>query len=207
MKYVSIALDKSGPDHKTCCILKMSAVVDDLQKQDSIEKLPLFEVYMRYVGPITGTIPNLIRYHSAILAIQEGEEGKNNRGKIRLESPSSVASLFHKWLWLNYLGKGKRGSTYSNGVICFNAAGKNFFDSDNQFLKELPSWNSLIDTEFSALDPSLDYLYPDKDGSIPSFRVCLERAGLYDSTKEYDSTERAISWIRLIRKKFPKTKR
>ena len=201
MKYVSIALDKSGPDPKTCCILKMSAVIDDLKKQVPIDKLKIFEVYMKYTGPITGTIPNLIRYHSAIMAMQDGAAGASERGEVRLIEPSNVSALFYTWLWEHYLNKSN-----NSPKICFNAAGKNFFDSDNLFLKELPMWSSRIDTEFSALDPSLDYLYPDKDESIPSFRVCLERAGLYDKEKEYDATERALAWVMLIRKKFPKAK-
>ncbi len=205
MRYVSIALDKSGPDPKTCCILRMSAVIDDLLKQDPIEKLKVFDAYFEYTGPITGTIPNLMRYGSALEVINSSKVPDGSS----LIKPIHIAETFSAWLHNEYLTKKEQKNRFGphvKKIICINAAGKNFFDSDNLFLKELPLWNTCIDTEFSALDPSLDYLYPDKEDKVPSFRTCLERAGLYDTEKEYNCRERATAWVMLIRRKFPKKK-
>jgi hypothetical protein len=184
----------------------MSAVIDDLSTQAPVEKLKIFDVYFEYTGPITGTIPNLIRYRSAMEVINSS----NTPDGSLLVKPSLIVDAFSFWLHNEYLSKKQQQESKlkrnANKLICINAAGKNFFDSDNLFLKELPSWNTSIDTEFSALDPSLDYLYPDKDDKVPSFRTCLERAGLYDKEKEYNCRERAIAWTMLIRRKFPKNK-
>ena len=64
MKYVSIDIETTGLNPDKCQIIEFAAVVDDLQDQQPIEKLPKFQTYIRHES-YTGE-PYALAMHSNI---------------------------------------------------------------------------------------------------------------------------------------------
>ena len=198
IKYTSIDVKTTGLNHEKCSILEFAAIVDDLNAQEPIEKLPKFQVYVMqeyYTGE-----PFALAMHCEKL-----QKLANWRTSgIDVCTPETLIAKFHTFLLtFGYQETGRTQSVKKDGYIKINIAGKNFANFDNRFLEKLPDYNKLIKVGNRILDPVMLYFDPKKDvNHLPSMNECMERAGIISETP-YSALEDAILVVKLLRHKFP----
>jgi DNA polymerase III epsilon subunit-like protein len=198
MKYVSIDLETTGLNHEKCSILEFAAVVDDLNVQEPIEKLPKFQVYVMqdyYTGE-----PYALAMHCDKL-----QKITNWRTSgIDVCTPETLVAKFQTFLvTFGYKETLRTQSYLKDGYIKINVAGKNFANFDNRFLERLPDYNKRIKVGHRILDPVMLYFDPKKDiDHLPSMTECMERAGIGGEVP-HSALEDAMLVVQLIRKKFP----
>lgn len=189
MKYVSIDIETTGLNPATCQIIEFAAVVDDLEEQQPIEKLPKFQTYVHheiYYGE-----PYALGLHSEIF--KKLANLKNNG--ISVCKPEKLMEKFYTFL--TTLG-GYEDPTCQG--ISINVAGKNFANFDNKFLSLLPSGN--VRFNHRIIDPVMLYFNPKEDrNQLPSTDTCMRRAGI-PGTSSHTALEDAFMVVNLLRKKL-----
>lgn len=198
MKYVSIDIETTGLNHDKCTILEFAAVVDDLNIQEPIEKLPKFQTYIMqeyYSGE-----PYALAMHCD--KFQKIVNSRNNG--IDICRPEMLITKFYTFLMtFGYQETGRTHSSLKDGYIKINVAGKNFANFDNRFIEKLPDYNKMIKVGHRILDPVMLYFDPKKDiDHLPSMSECMERAGISGEVP-HSALEDAVLVVKLLRHKFP----
>lgn len=202
MKYVSIDIETTGLDPKTCDIIEFAAILDDLGAPLHLAGLPSFHCYVTKDGPYSGE-PFALSLHSKTFKTIADYQSANTAGsKVKAPEgnfyrPDEIMAAFQNWLSKNGVEPDKDGK-YSVTV-----AGKNFASFDWPFLKEkIPAWY-WYDVSFKhrVLDPSVLYFNPATDTELPSSKLCMERAGFIGDVA-HTALEDALMVVKLIRKKL-----
>jgi len=212
MKYVSIALNKTGPNPESCSILSIGAIIEDTSRAIDFDDIPKFQGIIGHNGLLTISPPFYDRYRSdaqivtdymEVSAYSSAAERNDFMLHNKIVLADELASRFHKWVFENYGEKmPDRYEEEKAAPIKINIAGKNFHQIDALFLSRINGWDDMIKYNGGQLDPSLFYCKPE-DNKLPSFQECLERAELYGSKEENRSAlTKAWKTVRLLREKL-----
>jgi oligoribonuclease (3'-5' exoribonuclease) len=168
---VSCDIETTGLDPSWCQILEIGAVIDNLEDQLPIEKLPKFHCYVVH-DKIIGE-PYALSMHAEVLK----RIAKRDPGYFYYDI-SEVAEIFYQWLSKHYPGC-EVGSIInrSQEIGKVNFAGKNFASFDLQFLEKVPHWDAWVKYHRRVLDPTIWHLKKG-DISMPDTKECLMRAGI-----------------------------
>lgn len=188
MKFVSIDLETTGLDPKTCEIVEFGAVLDEVGNQTPVEQLPRFHAYID--RPLFSGEPYALSMHPTIFRrIATKEDG------FRYVAPDKLGTQFAEFL----IQHGYRAdSNYRYHIIC---AGKNFASFDYRFLLNLPGFEERIKMAHRSLDPVMLYFDPLKMDKLPGLTKCMQLAGLEGEVK-HTAVEDALDVIRLLRFKW-----
>ena len=190
MKYLSIDIETTGLDPESCQILEVAAILDDLKNPLPLERLPIFQQYLRY--PVIIGQPFALSMHSEILkrlASKDQEEACGTEC-----DPEVLVFRFRRWLEA-------QGIDLKQSLT---PAGKNFGSFDLQFLKRLPEWGCSqygVRLKHRSLDPSILYFDPEIDDQLPDSLTCMQRAGI-EGPVAHTAVEDALVVVRLIRHKL-----
>jgi len=175
--YVSIDIETTGLDPRTCQILEFAAIIDD--NSESFGDLPVFHRYIKH-DVVRGEYRALIMNQRILEALAQGE------GIASWE----LARQFKAFLELHNL----------DGKII--VAGKNYAGFDAHFLNDLSDWDELIKTHHRVLDPAMLYWRPKYDGfMLPDTQTCMSRAGISGKVLHMASSD-ALVIIKLLRKYY-----
>ena len=186
MKYVSIDLEMTGLDSTKHDILEFGAIIDDLEFQLPLDKLPRFHVYFckdHFVGEA-----GALSMHSRLFKIID-EKNPN-----------------HKFVFNDHIGKPFKNFLLQNGYelkndkVNISVAGKCFGTFDLQFLKNRTDFCSHIKVNSRILDPAILY-YEKGDKKLPDLKTCLERTGV-PSNVNHTAMSDALDVVKLIRFKL-----
>lgn len=198
MKFVSIDIETTGLDPNKCTILEFAAVVDDLNIQEPIDKLPKFQTYV--LQDFYNGDPYALAMHCDKL-----QKIANWRTSgIDVCSLDTLILKFQTFLvTFGYQESGRNSAYLKEGYIKINVAGKNFANFDNRFLEKLPNYDKLIKIGHRILDPVMLYFDPAKDiDHLPSMIDCMKRAGI-EGEVPHTALDDALLVIKLLRNKFP----
>ncbi len=188
MKYVSIDIETTGLDPKKHQIIEFAAIIDDLENQQDLSKLPTFHRVVYSLDHIYTIDPYIAEMHSSLFKLLD--QLKENGGKSNLPFEATpdrfLATEFYEWI------------TEQGLKFPINVAGKNFAMFDLKFLANLPNWNSIIDIHHRILDPGMLYVrYSDE--KIPNLQECLKRCEFGHKVK-HTAVNDARDVISLIRR-------
>lgn len=189
--YVSIDIETSGIDPKTCEIIEFAAVLDDLScaHPPSVDRLPSFHCYLAkdsYTGE-----PYALSMHSTIFRRIAERHLEENRNKYHFFSAERFGNSFKQFLLNN-------GYALEHDKVVITAAGKNFAAFDLQFLKYDSDFCKHIDVRSRVLDPGVLFLNSN-DNQIPGMEECKRRAGM-DGFVSHDALSDAKDVVCLCRK-------
>lgn len=190
MKYCSIDVQTCGPNFKHHSILEFGAVLDDLDNQLPIEKLPRFHCYFKppnekgYSG-----VPESLLYHAdKFKAIVNCECARNVH-------THEFAYMFKEFLVDNGYVSGR----YNDSRVTINAAGKNVSGFDLPFLNEQTNFSNYIKVRKRVIDPTL-FFYRKGDEKLPNLNLCKIRSGMFDDVKDvHNSLQDALDIVMLVR--------
>ena len=195
MKYASIDIETTGLDPKTCQVLSIGIIIDDLSKKLPYEQCPKLEI-----------VPDLTRIEGDIFAINMNKHLIDeilNKTKVDdrdYVNPNKLYTSAIEFL-VRHLGDRK-------AVV----AGKCFATFDDLFFKEINKTCSQYREERSdliiwekyrsrrILDPAPLYARLD-DTELPNLSKCLERLG-EEPTNLHNALGDAWDVCRLIRAKI-----
>ena len=186
MKYASIDIETTGLDPETCKIVEIGIVLDDLNNQLPIEKLPVFHCY---VTPTNGIFTGQARALAMHGEIFDRIASKTPGYMIRNEEDVWIDIQF----FFSKNGYGERER--------INAAGKNFASFDSRFLNKLPNFSSRIFFSHRVVDPAMLYWNPLSDRHLPDTKECYQRAG-FDAEVAHTAVDDAKGVVKLIRAKI-----
>jgi DNA polymerase III epsilon subunit-like protein len=198
MKYLSIDIETTGLNPKTCDILQFAAVLDDTSNPKPIEDLPRFEAIFiqdSYKGD-----PFALSMHSEIfkkIAISRKKNLEycpdNNIHFMIIDFlPTALAS---------FLLKNDFSFSEKNSNIYINIAGKNVSSFDIPFLNaKIKDWEGICFLNRS-IDPAILYFDLENDVSLPDMKTCMQRAGI-DGEVAHTAMEDALVVVKLLRNKF-----
>jgi hypothetical protein len=199
MKYLSIDIETTGLDPKTCQILQIGIIVEDTENPLPFEKIPKLNLVIRH--PILfGSIKALSMNSSLIQAIDDYNDFDEEQ-RVWLSSMMNDAKFIHfeevlfkiqNFLLFN-------GYKYKSSRLILNVAGKNFGTFDKLFLEKIPGWNERFQIRNRIIDPAILYVDWKTDSSLPSLNQCKERAGILDKVS-HDAIEDAWDVIQTLRK-------
>ena len=153
MKYVSVDLETTGLDPKTCQVLEIGAVAQELGGKE----LGRYHMILKY-DELRGS-PFAFNLNIRLLKAMLDGEGS---------PPEYAWDDFYEWL--------QQFKSDSRGAHRIIAAGKNFVGFDLPFIKQA---SPRVATQFfrRVLDPAILYMRID-DVLPPSLSTCLERCAL-----------------------------
>ena len=201
MKYLSIDIETTGLDPKTCQILQIGIILEDTNQILPFRKIPKLNLIIRHER-ISGSIKAISMNSKLISSIDDYNDFKNEEEReslskslynarfIRLEE---VILHITNFLKIN----GYKSNEYSRLTI--NVAGKNFGTFDKLFLEEIPGWKERIQIRSRILDPAILYVDWEEDASLPSLNECKERAGIFENVS-HNAIEDAWDVIQTLRK-------
>ena len=194
---MSLDIETSGLNPKTCDILQFAAVIDDLSNPRPIEELPKFQTHFSQ-STYTGE-PYALGMHPAIFKkiadaqqkrIEENEFG--DRFMSIVDLPFALKSFL----------TGNGFTEEKSGRVKVTIAGKNIGMFDMPFLKKkIKNWGD-ITILHRVMDPAILYYQPG-DLTLPDSKLCMERAGLSGEVA-HTALEDAIMVVKLIRHKLLK---
>ena len=198
MKYLSIDIETTGLNPKTCDILQFAAVLDDTSNPKPIEDLPRFEaifIQESYKGD-----PFALSMHSEIfkkIAIARKKNLEycpdNNIHFIIIDHLPIALAVF--------LLKNDCSFREKNSNFYINIAGKNVSSFDIPFLNaKIKDWKGLRFLNRS-IDPAILYFDLENDVSLPDMKTCMQRAGI-DGEVAHTAMEDALVVVKLLRNKF-----
>jgi oligoribonuclease len=197
MKYISIDIETTGLNPKTCDILEIGAFIEDTSNPRPRSKLPTFHAYIwkeNYRGEPFALAMNahIFKKILDLRQIETPEYLVENNPQFLLD-PEEVYDAFSGWLYQESFG-----NKYSRYVV----AGKNVSGFDLPFLSEcIPSWE-IIKFHHRVIDPGMLYFDPLTDTVPPDLKECKKRAGLPELVT-HAALDDAWDVIQLIRAKFP----
>jgi oligoribonuclease len=182
MKFVSIDLETTGLNERTCQILEFGAAFED--EVSHISQLPTFRrIILR--RQIKGE-PYALWLNADLIK------------QIADYNPSDIANenVFcdERILLGEFMGWVRSLGLDPMNVI---AAGKNFAKFDLQFIKRLPNYGKLVKFHHRIVDPTGYYTLP-TDIEPPNTQTCLKRAGLPEFVA-HKAVDDALDVIRLQR--------
>jgi len=188
--YVSIDIETTGLDWRTCQTIEIGAVIDDYKT--AIADLPTFRCYIDH-GVFTGE-PFALSMHAEIFrAIADARYHQHEivSPGIWVLTPDVVARRFYAWL--EHSGLNPR----LNKVV---VAGKNFAAFDKPFLEDLPFWHE-VKIGHRIIDPGNMFYVPGVDDGPPDTAECLRRAKL-PPIVNHKALDDAFDVVRLTRYKM-----
>jgi oligoribonuclease len=201
MKYLSIDIETTGLDPKTCQILQIGILIEDTKKILSFDKIPKLNLIIRH-EKISGSIKAISMNSELISRIDDYNDFSDVEAK-EILSKSLYNAHFIRYEDIilqitNFLLiNGYKFNGYSRLTI--NAAGKNFGTFDKLFLEEIPGWKERFQIRNRILDPAILYVDWEKDDSLPSLNECKERAGIFEEVS-HNAIEDAWDVIQILRK-------
>lgn len=179
MKYVSIDLETTGLDPKTCHILEIGMVIEDTGIVSSVYDLPHFHTYVTRDCPIVGEAYALAMHREILSRIAE-------RPPEYTYTPArNLVGAMTAFLAVNGLRPP------------YNVAGKNFATFDLLFLRALPNWD--LKFHRRVIDPSILFFDPFVDTVLPDTQLCMKRAGI-DGESKHTAIEDAEIVVNLLRR-------
>jgi len=174
---VSIDVETTGKDPKTCQIIEFGAVIDDWSDVQPLDKLPTFQSFIRHDQYICEPFAawmnqDIFGKLSGAIDLEKGES---------IGTPGEVFARFYQFL----IDNGYKPSR--NGFIHFIPAGKNYQSFDELFLKAMEPWTNRFRSFRRIFDPTILY-YEHDDDEPPDTDICIARAG----GPIYDQQHRAI---------------
>jgi len=183
MKYVSIDLETTGLDARTCQVLEIGAVIADLNQCFNPQPCDIFHRYVRH--PEYQGQPYALALNQDILYILAAGEHPD------ITWVCDVIPDLAEWLYL-------RG--HFNHDVAITVAGKNFAGFDKPFLQRLPKFNDHVKLHHRSLEPGTLFLRPG-DTEVPGTEECMRRAGI-DGSVAHTAVEDAKMVCRLLRYGF-----
>jgi oligoribonuclease len=197
MLYVSIDIETTGLNHETCDIVEFAAVIDDLNNQQPLHKLPTFQRYI-YKELYQGEPYALAMHHELFAKLAKWQKNKN--GDLDVCTPDRLIQEFYTFLSDYYV---------TDKLFCYGrnikiqVAGKNFAAFDARFIEKLCNKAPYkIEFNYRVMDPAILYFNPSTDKGPPSMWDCMKRAGI-EGTVAHTALEDALMVVNLLRKKFP----
>lgn len=171
MRYVSIDIETTGSDHNIHSILEFAAVIEDTEKDISVEELPHINFSFHDDNFVWDT--DTILFHIKNDYFPHLEKLLKECGA----GYSYLRSEFNDFIRENKL------------EYPIFAAGKNFEHFDRKFIEKI--WPGFA-FHSRTLDPSILYLLS-TDTVVPNMKTCMERAGI-----KGEQTHRALDDARLV---------
>lgn len=197
IKYISLDIETSGLNPKTCDILQFAAVIDDLSNPQPLEKLPRFQTHFTqatYSGE-----PYALGMHPQIfkkIADAQKKRIEENEFGDRFMNILDLPFAFKTFLTQNGIPEDPK-----TGRVRITVAGKNAAMFDLPFLnKKLKKHWGDITILHRVIDPAILYYQPG-DTTLPDSATCLERAGMAGEVA-HTALEDAIMVIKLVRHKL-----
>lgn len=199
--YVSIDLETTGLNPKTCQVLEFGAVIDD--GREDVTTLPKFRAILKW-DEIFGE-PYALSMHpalfKAIATIPEVPAALTQDATTVadpeldpldpvncMRKPSDLVPLFLSFLQ-------KHGIDTKKG---FQPAGKNFASFDRPFLESgVPRWKNDVKIKHRTIDPGNLFWYPGEE-FVPDTKTCYQRAGLPEVVA-HTAVEDALGVVLLVR--------
>jgi hypothetical protein len=198
MKYLSIDIETTGLNPKTCDILQFAAVLEDTSNPKPLEDLPRFEAIFiqdSYKGdPFALSMHSEIFKKIAIARKKNLEYCPDNNIHFMIIDflPTALAS---------FLLKNDCSFREKNSNIYINIAGKNVSSFDIPFLNaKMKDWGGIRFLNRS-IDPAILYFDLENDDSLPDMKTCMQRAGI-DGEVAHTAMEDALVVVKLLRNKF-----
>jgi oligoribonuclease len=181
MKYISLDIETTGLNPKTCNVLEVGAILEDTHNALPLEKCPTFHAYIwreLYNGEAYAIAMNAPIFKKIV------ELKKNNNPLLMTES--EFVTNFISFL-------------KENGMEKCLLAGKNVMGFDVPFLKEIPTWNN-VKVHHRHLDPTISFIDWSEDLVPPDLTTCKKRAGLPElvTHEALDDAWDVISLLRYI---------
>jgi len=187
MIYISLDIETTGLDPKTCDILEIGAYVEDTDKQLPREKLPCWHRYIwkdNYRGEPYAFMMNAHIFEKILDLKRTGSE--------LVIFPKYASATFADFVFCNVKG--------NKPVV----AGKNVAGFDLPFIQEnILNWRVGFKFHHRVIDPGMLYFNPQTDAVPPDLKECKKRAGLPEVVT-HEALDDAWDVIQLIRAKYPR---
>jgi DNA polymerase III epsilon subunit-like protein len=164
--FVSVDIETTGLDHRTCDTIEVGAVIDDWLFP--VNNPPTFHCYID--KPFFRGEPYALSMHAEIFRrIATKEPG------YQYIKPDQFCPVFGHWLKENgaYVIDLDNPDREPRAVV----AGKNYSTFDDRFLREFKHYDASIKFHHRVLDPGNLFWRPDEDTKPPDSQTCMERAG------------------------------
>lgn len=189
MDFISIDIETTGLNEKTCQIIEFGACI--------VKNWEIVDTYRRTLWhPHIQGEPFALNMNAAILAeiASVNPKGRNWATEEIILAEDLPASFF-SYLLINHY---KNHDTHT--ILPINVAGKNFHAFDNRFLNELPDWENYFKIHRRSLDPSILYFDAALDTDVlPSLEQCKQRSGLFtDTTVKHRADKDAEDVAKLV---------
>jgi len=193
MKYISIDIETSGLDPGKHEIMEFAAVLEDTEKDTTVEELPYFHAIFDHEEVLWDM--KTLEFHQKLgnLIYWDYRNQDNWPGDTCWMGLRDLVEQFKMWL-----KDRARVGLSKHRQFEFNIAGKNpHFDLS--FLNEVEDWEDDIAPHHRVLDPAILFWLPRKDGTLPNMQQCLDRANNNKWTVKHRALDDARDTIRLIR--------
>jgi len=164
MKYVSIDIETTGIEVSESQIIEFAAIIEDSNDIKEFKDLPKYTKIVLH-DKVIGT-PYAINLNARIFkAIAE------NDMSYQYVKYEYLAFDFFNWI-KTYIKPNE------NGIITFNAAGKNIGSFDLQHIKNIPNWNLYFKVRHRCIDPGTLFIDWINDETVPSTEDIEKRSGI-----------------------------
>ena len=189
MKYISVDIETTGLNPKTCDMLEIGAYVEDTANPLPRAELPYWHRYIwkdNYRGEPYALAMNA-HIFKKILDLKK-------EGSALVIFPEFAAVMFNEFVYNNFKG--------SKPAV----AGKNVAGFDLPFIQEnILNWKAGFSFHHRVIDPGMMYFNPQTDMVPPDLKECKKRAGLSEVVS-HEALDDAWDVIQLVRAKFPSLK-
>mgnify|MGYP001208925447 CR=1 FL=1 len=192
MKYVSIDIETTGLNPKTCQVLQIGAIIEDTSNPLPFDKIPKFNWLIKH-EQVHGE-PYALNMNKHLI---DALETKSKADEVCY--PREVASFLAIWMQENGVDRRAVADYRLSPVF----AGKNVGMFDIRFLERLPHWKEWFTPSSRLLDPAILYTDWATDERPPSLLECKKRAGIPGEVA-HDAIADAWDVILLLRKQYAK---
>jgi hypothetical protein len=228
MKYISIDIETTGLDPKTCQTLSIGAVIEDSNNPLPFDELPKFHGVIKRKN-ISGSIFAINLNKDLIEAIKDYSVAKTDDLKEECETSfgckfydeDQIVEALFQFCYINGIGPnyednqefldgmrvmdGKGNSfpaiTSKLPKTYLTCAGKNFASFDKKFLELLPRWKQVFSIRSRVLDPGILFVDWKNDEAVPSLFECKQRANI-NGVVTHNAVEDAMDVVMLLRTKY-----
>jgi DNA polymerase III epsilon subunit-like protein len=225
MKYISIDIETTGLDPKTCQILSIGAVIEDTNTLIPFDELPKFHGVIKREH-VSGSIFALNLNKDLIEEIKNNSVAKTDELKKHHEvrfgckfyDEDKIVEALFQFCYMNGLvphnekmligtrvtdseGNSFPMLTSNLPKTYITCAGKNFAGFDQKFLELLPRWKQVFSIRSRVLDPGILFVDWKNDEAVPSLFECKQRAGI-DGIVTHNAVEDAMDVVMLLRTKY-----
>lgn len=186
MRYISIDIETTGLNPKTCDVIEIGALIEDTDDIRSFNQMPSFHCYVwkdNYRGEPYALAMNAHIFQK-MLELRKA-------GSPLVMYPEDIAQKFGQFLRQHF------------GDVKPTVAGKNVAGFDLPFLTEnILNWGYAIKFHHRVIDPGMMYFDPRNDQVPPDLKECKKRAKLPEQVS-HEALDDAWDVIQLVRAKFP----